>query len=82
MNLDFIVSPNPAKNQINLFFIEKFSDLEFEYTIFTNLGEKIQSGKAIVKNSKIELNKFENGIYYIQLRANNSFATQKFVITK
>lgn len=79
---DFAVVPNPTINQINIQFQEKINNPIYEYIIYNNLGEKVQQGIEKSEVTKIALNNVKNGIYYIQINVNNSFAIQKFAVAQ
>ena len=62
---DIIVTPNPV---ITTTFVEWGSSMtdEADYSIYTNAGMKVMGG-TIQKNSELNLQDLENGVYYLLL---------------
>ena len=67
--------PNPANDFLN---ITSSGNKIFSLNIFNSLGEKVYSAQA-TSNLKLETSNFANGLYFIQLKSNNIFYTQKFI---
>ncbi len=78
------VFPNPATNEVN---IELPNDLESTYQIqiFNQIGQQVYVGPTQnnIKTS-IDLNKFENGLYIVQIDFEDKYAplSQRLVIAK
>jgi hypothetical protein len=66
---DLIITPNPATNYV---FISNTSGIE-TYSIYNTLGELIESNNiSKVDNLKLDIEGFENGIYYISVNGGQS----------
>ncbi|MDY0088771.1 MAG: CotH kinase family protein [Flavobacteriaceae bacterium] len=71
--LEFTVFPNPANDFIGVY--HTYSDVD--YQMFTIDGRMVKSGK--LNDSKIPINDLQNGIYLLQLQADNKISTKKIV---
>lgn len=76
------VSPNPTNNIANISYSNKVNQ-ETELVIFNSLGEIVLS-KNIISNSgdntiKVDLSKFENGIYIITLKNDKEALFSKLI---
>ncbi len=67
--LKVVVSPNPASNILGLNILEDVKQATTEYSIIvTNrVGKKMIGFKNHTPNSKININSWEKGVYYIQI---------------
>jgi len=78
MNSNFKVYPNPAQSFI-------FIDFGFEnqelcpFTIYNMVGEKVLEGTEM---QKIDVTTLSNGVYLIEVKCNNNFYRDRFVIQK
>jgi len=78
-NNNFIIYPNPAKDYINI----KFSDnSEKEISIISQTGQIIFKKECFETETKIKINNFNSGIYFIIVEENNKISKQKLLITK
>ena len=73
---NFTVYPNPVSTTITL---QSNIDLQnAEIKIFNLLGELVLT-KSNIRNATIDVETLTNGIYFLQVRSNNNFLTQKFI---
>lgn len=81
VNFTAKISPNPAKNQVQLT-IENLVNGTFK---LITINGKVLEEQKIIANQKqyaIDLNKYNNGTYFISFNSNNSIKTQKLFILK
>jgi hypothetical protein len=64
-NNEFLVYPNPAKNQINVKIATNLIGSEFNIT--DQLGRKVLTGKLTAETSIIELGNLANGVYLFRV---------------
>lgn len=80
-NNSFNFYPNPASNIINLD-IEYLKDNNFTLNIYNIMGLLVKS-KTIAKNQKqINVGDLNNGIYLLEIKANDWTKSQKLIIRK
>ena len=74
---DFSIFPNPAKENISLFFED---NKQHQFEIFNAVGEKIYSGNA-TGNCILPISNWNNGLYTVSVYAVNKIInTKKFFI--
>ena len=72
---NFVVYPNPAHDFIN---IENKNNLDASYEITDGNGKLLQ--KSAVENSRtIDISKFQDGFYFLTLKAKYGKSTYKFI---
>lgn len=74
---DFVVYPNPSNSFINVECLI-FNDNP-EIKIISMLGEIIYQAKVTSKLSQIDVSQFTNGVYFIEIKANNFIHCKKFI---
>ena len=75
--LSFTIFPNPSDGIFTLKIIDETnSETPYHLTILNVLGKKILETEILNANTQLELTKYTNGIYFLQL--NNQ--TQKLII--
>lgn len=72
---NFSVYPNPANDYLN---ITSTANVPFALAIFNPTGEKIYSSETAT-NCKLAIANWPGGIYFIQLKSDDKFFTQKFI---
>lgn len=72
---NFSVYPNPTTDFLNISSINQES---FSTTVFNALGEKIYSAVS-TSNLKLETASFPNGLYFVQIKTDTKYFTQKFI---
>ena len=73
---NFSVYPNPVSSTLTL--LSNFDLQNAEVTVFNLLGETVLTQNQI-SNATLNVVSLTNGIYFLQVRANNKFFTQKFI---
>lgn len=77
----FNIYPNPSEGLI--FLKTNFEDNNsFSFEIFNTNGQKIIEGTGKNGVKKIDLNKFPNGMYFINIRTNSKSYQKKFIVNK
>ncbi len=73
-NVQALLYPNPAGDIINI----NGSGMEYSYSIFNTIGEKLLEGKA--RSSEIDISSLSDGSYYIRLQfAAGEIKTENFI---
>ncbi len=67
--------PNPASNQIHF----KAQDVVDSIIIFDNLGRIVWQEEVNSTATTIDISRLNNGVYFIQAKANSAVSTQKFI---
>lgn len=73
------VYPNPSKGIIN---VELTNLKETELTLYNAVGQKIVTKKINEIKSKLDLNKFTNGIYFLNFKNNDGAGIKKIILDK
>ena len=78
---NFSIYPNPANDFLN---ITSTNNEKFSLSIFNALGEKVYSAVSPLSfgegsGVRLSTSNFPNGIYFLQLKSENKFFTQKFI---
>ena len=71
----FSVFPNPVTQLLN---ISSHTNMLFTVSIFNSFGENIYSAQA-GSTLQVETSNFAPGLYYIQIKSQNKFITQKII---
>ncbi|WP_439133081.1 T9SS type A sorting domain-containing protein, partial [Polaribacter sp.] len=80
---DIMAFPNPTKGNFQLYINGK--DASINYAIFDVKGRQIQASKSQLTSSRIvdiNLSKFTNGIYYVEIQGETVNKSIKIVKTK
>jgi ELWxxDGT repeat protein len=78
-DIGITVYPNPTKGIINL----DLTDVnETELTIYNGVGQKVLTKKINEKKSKLDLNKFTNGIYFLNFKNYDGATIKKIILEK
>lgn len=72
--VDFILYPNPVQDILN---IASSSKSKIEYKISNIIGQIVEHSST--NNQKIDVSKFKQGVYIIQLTQDNKRTTKKFI---
>lgn len=74
------ISPNPAKNILNL----QFEDFMFvkEYSIYTISGKKLFTEKIheTIRESHVDITNYQSGVYVLKIYIKEQIITKKFII--
>lgn len=71
------VYPNPAQNTLFVDIQQATNGVEIE--LFDVLGNRQRNQIANLAEAKLDISMLPNGIYYVRIKSNNNFYTQKFV---
>ena len=71
------IYPNPSNGSFNLLMN---SNCTTHFSIFDIYGKKLQTGKIDASNTKLDMKKYADGIYFIQLNSPDIQKTMKIVI--
>ncbi len=74
-NFSFSISPNPSTGIFTL----KISQTNSQLSIANIFGEKIMEAKIISEETKINLEHFNSGIYFLTLKNENGLVTKKLL---
>ena len=74
---DFEVFPNPVTDQLNLIISD--NQIGNRATIYSILGQELNSRILNNKQSIIDVSAFPQGIYFIQIVKGNEKKTYKFI---
>lgn len=77
INSQLLISPNPAKDYIN---IQVQNTQNTSIQIVDISGKLIYSSQIISNNHKINTTKFAKGLYFVKLNSNDEIYTKKLVI--
>ena len=69
-NINFIVYPNPAENQITFQLENKQKGIIYLYDV---LGQNILTKEISSSNNSIDIQNLSNGIYYYNFESNKSY---------
>jgi hypothetical protein len=74
-NVQLVVSPNPAREQVS-FNLES----DAQVSVFDMMGRKVSEMDAVAGDAQLNVSQLENGVYFVNVRyANGSTAVSKFV---
>ena len=78
-NNSFTIYPNPA-NQSAVISWQLVENKKCELKIFDALGKIVFQSTVSSPQSSVDVGNFDNGIYYVQLNAEDKTGTQKLII--
>ena len=74
-NVQLVVSPNPAREQVS-FNLES----DAQVSVFDMMGRKVSEMNVAAGEAQLDVNELVNGVYFINVRyANGTTAVSKFV---
>jgi hypothetical protein len=71
------IFPNPSTNQI---YIETNINNEYEFKIYSSLGQLVKKGIVKTNKTTIFIDEFNKGIYNLELNDNNKIITKRFIV--
>lgn len=74
---DFVISPNPAKNKLNIQLPIANDDVSLE--IFDVLGKKVYRGLLTRLESSINVSNWKSGVYLVRVSDGKSTQTKRFI---
>lgn len=79
MQNSVLIYPNPTKGVVNI----ELTDLkETELTVYNGVGQKVLTKKINEIKSKLDLNKFNNGIYFLNFKNIDGASIKKIILDK
>ncbi|WP_299123706.1 T9SS type A sorting domain-containing protein [uncultured Winogradskyella sp.] len=76
-NDEFTISPNPAKNTLNIKLSEKKTDLRVE--VFDVLGKRVYKGLLTQLESSVDVSNWKSGVYLVRVSDNETAHTKRFI---
>jgi len=76
-NVDFVISPNPAKSTINLYLPKGYENAKL--SVFDVLGKEIYYEELNSLKSIINISKWNSGVYLVRISTDNDSQTKRFV---
>lgn len=77
---DFIIYPNPASTKFTVYGLQFGENEKAEIKIFDVTGKEILKSEARGQKSEIDLRKIENGMYSVQVNAQNKSLIKKLIV--
>jgi hypothetical protein len=74
---EFSISPNPASSKLNVFLPNNFENANI--TVFDILGKKVYNRTVNGLTSKIDVSKWNSGVYLVRVSNDNATQTKRFV---
>ena len=83
-NTGLTVTPNPAKDEININFTSKMDNSNYELSVFSIDGRLIYFDKSELNNDnffskQIDISSFQSGIYFIKIKNGENWFNEKIV---
>lgn len=78
---DFSVFPNPSNGEFEIIF-SGISNEKTEVTVTDMLGKIILKEESLNNNTKINLDKQADGVYFVALKRNEKVVTRKIVLSR
>ena len=73
---ELLIYPNPAEKEVNI----RFAGVEFNYTVYNNLGQLIVNKTNNQDVVSIDLSAFAKGIYLIEVEAGKDKIRKKLIV--
>ena len=74
---DFVISPNPSKDKLNIKFQSVNEDLKLE--VFDVLGKLIYRGEITQLESSVNVSNWKSGVYLVRISNNKITHTKRFI---
>jgi len=74
---EFTISPNPAKNNLNIKLSNADSDMKLE--IFDVLGKRVHKGLITNLNSSVNVSNLKSGMYLVRISNDKVSQTKRFI---
>lgn len=74
---DFSISPNPAKNRLNINLPNNMANASV--AIYDLLGKKVYSGEISSLSSSINVSSWNSGVYLVKVTSNDVTQTKRFI---
>ncbi len=76
-NEDFVISPNPSKDRLNIKLPSVNEDLKLE--VFDVLGKLIYKGEITQLESSVNVSSWKSGVYLVRISNTKISQTKRFV---
>lgn len=76
-NKDFTISPNPAKNRMNITLPNGMANANV--TVFDVLGKKVYTGEISNFGGSINVSSWNSGVYLVKVTSNDVTQTKRFI---
>ena len=76
--IKFSIYPNPSANVLNIS-LPRLSDQSVSLDVFDVLGKRVHSQQLSVLTTKINISKWNSGIYLVRLSSDTMIQTKRFV---
>ncbi|EDP70208.1 hypothetical protein FBALC1_11762 [Flavobacteriales bacterium ALC-1] len=74
---EFTISPNPAKNKLNIKLSNEKDDLKIE--VYDVLGKRVHKGVITKLESSINVSNWKSGVYLVRISNDKSTQTKRFI---
>jgi hypothetical protein len=74
---DFVISPNPSKDKLNIRLLSVTEDLNLE--VFDILGKRIYKGLITKLESSISVSNWKSGVYLVRISNDKATKTKRFI---
>jgi hypothetical protein len=74
---DFVISPNPAYNKLNIKLLSVNDDVKLE--VFDVLGKLIYKGEITQLESSVNVSNWKIGVYLVRVSNNSMSQTKRFL---
>ncbi|MDH7914177.1 T9SS type A sorting domain-containing protein [Winogradskyella sp. SYSU M77433] len=74
---EFTISPNPAKNKLNITLPSTDNDIKLE--VFDVLGKRVYKGVLTRLESSINVSDWKNGVYLVRVTNDKVTQTKRFI---
>lgn len=76
-DLEFVISPNPAKNKLNIT-LPKGTD-EASIEVFDVLGKRVHKGTITQLSSSVNVYNWKSGVYLVKVSDGKTTQTKRFI---
>ncbi|WP_296385087.1 T9SS type A sorting domain-containing protein [Winogradskyella sp.] len=76
-NTEFIISPNPAKNKLNIKLPNANDDMKLE--VFDLLGKRVYNGLVTQLESSLNVSNWKSGVYLVRVSNDKITQTKRFI---
>lgn len=74
---DFVISPNPAEDKLNIKLLSSREDVKLE--VFDVLGKLIYKGEITQLESSVNISNWKSGVYLVRVSNNKTTQTKRFI---
>ncbi|WP_400079645.1 T9SS type A sorting domain-containing protein [Winogradskyella sp. R77965] len=74
---EFMISPNPAKNSLNIKLTAKSTETMVE--VFDVLGKRVYKGQITQLESSLNITSWKSGVYLVRVSDEKTTKTKRFI---